>query len=242
MSAHGTGNEPDGGMPIRDAACLVLVDRSGAQPRLLMGRRHESQVFLPNKWVFPGGRVEEDDRALAMVLAENAGLVRATKNCGETECTSALVPFALTAIRETFEETGHFLGRATAVGAIEGLPPAWQRIIDLGLSPDFDSFQPLARAITPPGRPRRFDTWFFMAEWPPDTGVRGMSDGELLDVGWFTMTQVRDLDLPIITRYIVDDVATALEAKPPGDRPLIPFYFQDVDGYRRTLIDAVWPV
>src|SRR5690606_14681763 len=45
----------------RDAATLILIDRSEATPRVLVGRRHHGHVFTPNKIVFPGGRVDPDD-------------------------------------------------------------------------------------------------------------------------------------------------------------------------------------
>ena len=241
MTASGSGDQDDGGTPVRDAACLILADRTQDEPRLLMGRRHASQVFLPNKWVFPGGRVEDDDRAFTALLAETSGLMRSANHSLEAKRGLIQLPFALTAIRETFEETGLFLGR-TSAEVVTGLPPAWQKIIDLGLQPDFEGFRPLARAITPPGNPRRFDTWFFIANWHPDSGVIGQPDGELLDLGWFTLAEVRGLDLPNITRLIVDDVASLVDQAPaPASGTLIPFYFQDVDGYQRTLIDGRGP-
>ena len=48
----------------RDAATLVIVDTTSGEPRLLMGKRRATQVFMPNKVVFPGGRVDDDDRAV----------------------------------------------------------------------------------------------------------------------------------------------------------------------------------
>ncbi|MGY4371402.1 8-oxo-dGTP pyrophosphatase MutT (NUDIX family) [Bradyrhizobium sp. LB1.3] len=45
----------------RDAATLILVDRSGAVPKVLVGKRHDKVVFMPGKFVFPGGRVDKDD-------------------------------------------------------------------------------------------------------------------------------------------------------------------------------------
>ena len=49
----------------RDAATLIIVDREGPEPRVLMGRRHEGHKFMPGKFVFPGGRVEPEDRRMA---------------------------------------------------------------------------------------------------------------------------------------------------------------------------------
>lgn len=224
-----------GNPPIRDAACLILVDRTEAEPRVLMGRRLPSQVFLPNKWVFPGGRVDDDDRMLGAMMAEGSGLARTGRD-GDAA-------FALTAIREMFEETGLFAGRATTAGLDDDvalLPPAWRAIWELGLAPDFEHFRPLARAITPPGRPRRFDTWFFMCEWQADRSAAGQPDGELLDIGWFTVTEARALDLPLITRFIVDDVAMALGGEPDPwhtqEPPQIAFYYQETGAYQRVLV------
>ena len=48
----------------KDAATLILLDRTKRVPKVLMGRRHASHVFLPGKFVFPGGRVDPSDRAM----------------------------------------------------------------------------------------------------------------------------------------------------------------------------------
>ena len=48
----------------RDSATLILIDRSGTVPKVLLGRRHERHRFLPGKFVFPGGRVEIKDRLM----------------------------------------------------------------------------------------------------------------------------------------------------------------------------------
>jgi 8-oxo-dGTP pyrophosphatase MutT (NUDIX family) len=224
------GSHTDSDTPIRDAACLILIDRSEPEPRLLMGRRQATQVFLPNKWVFPGGRVDDEDRALAARLSEASG---AQANA------TTLVAFAIAALRETFEETGIVVASHMPPG--DGLEAAWQVSSEGGKFPGSDGLKPLARAITPPGRPRRFDTWFFVKDWSRHRQAGGSPDGELLDLGWFTLAEVRALDLPIITRYIVDDVASVLATGGDTPSPLIPFYFQDVDGYRRTLIDASGP-
>src|SRR5690606_33100114 len=48
----------------RDASTLVIVDQVMGVPRVLMGRRHLDQVFMPGKYVFPGGRVDAEDRTV----------------------------------------------------------------------------------------------------------------------------------------------------------------------------------
>ncbi len=42
-----------------DAATLILVDRTVATPKVLVGKRHDKVVFMPGKFVFPGGRVDK---------------------------------------------------------------------------------------------------------------------------------------------------------------------------------------
>lgn len=209
----------DGATPMREAACLVLIDRSDSEPRLLMGRRLPTQVFLPNKWVFPGGRVDDADHARAAELGARS----------DTPAHDAAhLPFVVAAIRETYEEAGLAIKdmRARDTTEAQGTPAA---------------LIPLARAITPPGQPRRFDTWFYLAEWRASHTATGTPDGELLDLTWFTLDEVRALDLSLITRLIVDDVALVASSAPDPRPAHVPFYFQAVDGYRRTLISPSWP-
>ena len=56
----------------RDSATLILIDRSGPVPKVLLGRRHERHRFLPGKFVFPGGRVEIQDRLMPMAAPLHA--------------------------------------------------------------------------------------------------------------------------------------------------------------------------
>ncbi len=249
-------SSPDDGSDlarIRDAACVVIVDEDGGTPRLLLGRRHADQVFLPGKWVFPGGRVDPGDHHCAAVWPSRT-----------PQPSAAQVPlaFALAAIREVFEETGLLIGREpyplSSVAPAQDLPgylpgclpnswpsswpnywpSSWQTFAAAGYVPACDRLTPLARAITPPGRPRRYDTWFFLADRRAVTRVQGAGDGELLDAGWFTLAEVRALDLPNITRLIVDDVATRLERGSGHECGPIPFYFQDNAGFQRVLMGA----
>src|SRR3984885_2022444 len=64
----------------KDAATLILVDRSTPVPKVLVGRRHDKVVFMPGKFVFPGGRVDKSDNrvpvAAPMPKALEANLLK----------------------------------------------------------------------------------------------------------------------------------------------------------------------
>ena len=46
------------GIKVRDAATMLVIDRTGPVPKVLLGRRHHGHKFMPGKFVFPGGRME----------------------------------------------------------------------------------------------------------------------------------------------------------------------------------------
>ncbi|WP_428833756.1 NUDIX hydrolase [Methylorubrum populi] len=212
----------------RDAATLIVLDRSRKRLKVLMGRRHAGLAFMGGKFVFPGGRIELSDRQMpvAGALSQRADdalrakLPRAPHHLGRS--------LALAAIRETYEETGLLIGTRD-YGAPDTVPEgAWQAFAKEGVMPDLEALHLVARAITPPKRPRRFDTRFFVvdrkavaAERP---GIVG-PDSELTELAWVDLDAARKLDLPRITRVILDDLEAAAAAGFPPYRP-IPFYFE----------------
>src|SRR5215469_17976728 len=94
----------------RDSATLILVDRSGELPKVLLGRRHERHRFLPGKFVFPGGRIEPADRLIAAAAALHEQHVRKLMQRMRRPSLAKAAAFALAAIRETYEETGLMVG------------------------------------------------------------------------------------------------------------------------------------
>src|ERR1700726_4306406 len=98
----------------RDAATLILIDRTESVPKVLLGRRHERHRFMPGKFVFPGGRIEPTDREMATLAALHdrhvARLMTKVRHASAAKAAS----FALAAIRETYEETGLMLGAPSA--------------------------------------------------------------------------------------------------------------------------------
>src|SRR5262249_21342533 len=94
----------------KDAATLILVDRTGAVPKVLLGKRHMRHKFMPGRYVFPGGRVDPADRSMPVARSlDPAALAQLMKRLQRPTAAKAQA-FALAAIRETFEETGLLLG------------------------------------------------------------------------------------------------------------------------------------
>ncbi len=188
----------------KDAATLILT-RGGAKPEVLVGRRAPGHVFMASKWVFPGGRIDRADFTAASVT-EPGAFTRARLEAELPPRRSrALV---LTAVRETFEETGLILGRAAPPASVAG---PWREFRQAGALPDLAALTYVARAITPPGRTRRFDARFFMADASallspePNAG-----SGELDEIAWLPLDEARALDLPSITRFVLGEVAARL--------------------------------
>ena len=195
----------------KDAATLILT-RGSARPEVLMGRRAPGHVFMASKWVFPGGRVDRSDFTAASARDLPPGVARRLE--GELPARRARA-LALTAVRETFEEIGLILGRPAPSANVAG---PWREYRQAGALPDLSVLSYVARAITPPGRTRRFDARFFMA--PADALLSPeptAGSGELDEIAWLPLDQARAQDLPAITRFVLGEVAGRL-ADP--DRPL----------------------
>jgi len=209
----------------RDAATLILVDRSEPTPKVLLGRRHAGHKFLPGRFVFPGGRVERGDGRMPVATPLHAAVeARLLKRVARPTPAKARA-FALAAIRETFEETGLLIGHKQE-GA-RGVPGRRTTLFDqVGVYPDLASMHFIARALTPPGRPRRFDTRFFAADATAIAhrveGVIG-PDAELVELVWLPITDVERLEMPTITKVALKELEARSAAGFGQDLP-VPFY------------------
>lgn len=199
----------DNAQPIRDAATLVIVDRSGPEPRVLLGRRRADLVFLPNVFVFPGGRVDDAD-ALApsadAVPADEAALLSIPRD-GHAPYSDAFVRgLALAAVRETFEETGLAAGVRVTRGVSDDAPENWLEFLATGVVPRLAPLNFFLRAITPKERPRRYDTRFFLID-ATEIAYRGQAtDDELSEVDWFGFRALETLDVPRMTRIVIKEL------------------------------------
>jgi 8-oxo-dGTP pyrophosphatase MutT (NUDIX family) len=169
---------------------------------------------MPGKFVFPGGAVDScDAKVRPAVDLEPPTLAKLMLRMRGRPSTRRARALAMAAVRETFEETGLILGRpAQSLSSVAGAG-AWQPFLDLGFGPDLSQLTYVARAITPPGRTRRYDSRFFLAHAKElanlDTPVRRIND-ELLEPRWFNFTEALALDLPSITREILSRIHAAL--------------------------------
>jgi 8-oxo-dGTP pyrophosphatase MutT (NUDIX family) len=163
---------------------------------VLMGQRGAAAAFMPSKYVFPGGGVDAADTATPAALS-----VRCTHRLGQHVGDDAPPPGALarTALRELAEETGLHL-----------VPAASLRFI--------------FRAITPPGRTRRFDARFFLADAAQiigDPDDFSAAEDELSHLHWVPLAQARALDLPFITEVVLSEVSAIACGH---DQPGVPFF------------------
>jgi 8-oxo-dGTP pyrophosphatase MutT (NUDIX family) len=205
---------------LRDAASVVVV-RRGAEPAVLMGQRGAAAAFMPDKVVFPGGAVEAADRAVPLARP----LPAACSARLAAEADPALAPaLAAAAIRELWEETGL---RLAAPGAWPSAPPpGWEGFAAAGGLPSAEGMTFVFRAVTPPGRPRRFDARFFLVDAGAlegdAEGFAGAS-GELSFLQWVPLAEARRFDLPFITEVVLAEVAHVLRRGGPPPEG-IPFF------------------
>ena len=189
-----------------------------------MGRRHQGHVFLPGRFVFPGGRVDPRDRLMPIAglldpRAEAKLMVQVRRPSAAKA--RALV---LTSIRETFEETGLLLGakRHEAPKA----PAGWEAFAEHRVFPDLSGIHFIARAVTPPRRARRYDTRFFTADAGAIAhkieGVIG-PEAELVELAWVTLDETRNLKLMAITEMVLETLQEQIAAGFSHDLP-VPFY------------------
>ncbi|WP_375281581.1 NUDIX domain-containing protein [Pseudooctadecabacter sp.] len=221
---------------LRDAATIIILRDRDTNPAILMGQRGAAAAFMPNKFVFPGGAVDAGDAQIELArplpadvaaqLAEDSALAPAT--------------LAVAAIREVWEETGQILGTRTPWPD----PPAdWRDFAAAGYRPDAAALEFVFRAVTPKGRPRRFDARFFLADATdlasdPDDFSR--AEDELSHLHWVPLAEARKLDLPFITEVVLAEIAVRLRA--PDAPRSVPFFRNDDEAHLVTRLGGKRPL
>ena len=208
---------------IRDAATMVLLRKRSGNHQVLMGQRGAGAVFMPNKYVFPGGAVDKPDYDIPPATPLSPTDEQKLSHMAPE---GVAIAIAMAAIRELWEETGLMLGQKGH--AVADVPVGWQGFYDQGLAPRADVLRFIFRAITPPGRPRRFDARFFIAD---SDAVHGSDEDfseasdELGHLHWINLSEAKALDLPFITEVVLSEVI-AITGDPDTPRKT-PFFHHD---------------
>ena len=195
-----------------DAGTLVIVEDTRDRPSILMGRRATAHVFMPGRYVFPGGRVDPADLTLAADHPLDVDqCIRLTHQTAAGYGPREAAATALAAIRETYEETGALVGEA---GDFTFTTSSWARFAELSIRPALRQLVPFARAITPPGSPRRYDTRFFCVPAsalivPPS--LDALPSDELEDVAWVPLDSFGERSIAPITLRILDELKVRFE-------------------------------
>jgi len=185
-------SEPDKSKIIRDAATVILLREISGAPHVLMGQRGAKAAFMPNKYVFPGGAVDEADYG------------RKIAGVADQRLQDKATGLYAAALRELEEETG------------------------LCLQPQTQALRFVFRAITPPGRPRRFDARFFVAsadDIANDPDDFSAACDELSHLHWIALGEARTLALPFITSVVLSEVEALLRT--PDAAHKAPFFYHE---------------
>lgn len=220
----------------RPAASLILMrDRRGGAPELLIVQRSAALAFAAGAYVFPGGRVDPDDLdaagRLCPDLASDEGAAR------------------VAAVRETWEET------AVAVG-LHPIPSPGEAVLQgAGVRFETDALIPFARWLPQEAVVRRFDTRFYLAEASGDAVP--VADGvETAHAFWATAAEVLERCRTgqgraiFPTRRLLERLArfsnfadARAEAERLPQRIITPWVEQRIDGaWLRIPADAGYPV
>ncbi|KPL51027.1 NUDIX hydrolase [Prosthecomicrobium hirschii] len=225
----------------KDAATLLILDRTAGAPlRVLMGRRHMRHRFFPGAYVFPGGKVDVADSFVPVATPyDEATAAKIGHDLKRPKTTARARAFGVAAIRETFEEAGLFIG-TRADGNAPKLKGDMAAFSERSIAIALDRLRFVARAITPPRRPRRFDTRFFacFAGDIVDRLEAGVGpSGELEDVAWLTIEEAKRTQIPPITVAILDEIEDRLASDPTLDPTApIPYYRWVGKTFQRSLI------
>lgn len=186
----------------RDAASVVLIRGEGDRAEVLMGRRRKRASFLPNIYVFPGGRVDAADRRAPEGVAPRPETDRLLRQHTAGASTLALT---LAGLRETHEETGYLIAREARERELAEAPdtPFWNALKRAGLMPDLARMDYIARALTPTMSPRRFNTRFFLADAGDAAGAPA-ADGELEDLHWLPLDAAHRLPIVDVTEFVLN--------------------------------------
>lgn len=172
----------------------MLIDRDRERPAVLMGRRSSKHAFMPNVFVFPGGRKDRDDwRVKSHTQLSNEVVSKLMERTHSRFSKATAHSLAIAAARELYEETSLHLSKN---GDLFDLSP----------------LRFVARAITPLGHNRRYDTRFFSCFCDEiELNISKLKDSEELSkLQWVDIQSPKDLGFPPITAHILEHLKQVL--------------------------------
>jgi 8-oxo-dGTP pyrophosphatase MutT (NUDIX family) len=162
----------------RPASTLILLRDAAGGPEVLMLKRHGLSDVLGGAFVFPGGKVDEDDARLDVAAHLDATAEALHARLGEPGIgTATAAGLYVAALRETFEEAGVLLGHGLAPAACADASARLRAgvsfnalLAEFGLRLAVNALLPWSRWITPErSLNKRFDTRFFVARLPEES-------------------------------------------------------------------------
>lgn len=196
----------------RDAASLLVYRKKKNQLEVLVGKRSERAKFAPGVYVFPGGNMEDADKKILINTRMDPDGVPS----GASKDIQAL---ALTAIRETWEETGILLSNNGSL--TRSTHPTWEKFRKRELVPAPEHISYLGRAITPAESDIRFHARFFTVDWKYCKGeIR--SGGELSDLRWVAISNPEALPMFDVTEFMLEQL-TSLIYSQNNSRPILSY-------------------
>jgi 8-oxo-dGTP pyrophosphatase MutT (NUDIX family) len=210
----------------RDASTVVIARDAAGGPELLMVRRKKGSSFMADAFVFPGGRVDDND-ASAHPLAGEEAIAKESRVAAIADDAARALTLAVAGIREVFEEAGILIAVADGKPIATDGDPWFRRaqeavhqgqrgfrevLAERDLSLAVSELAFFARWVTPVSEPRRFDARFFLARMPSgQTAVHNAE--ELVEQRWATPRAILDdyaagkLKLPPPTIWHLTDLA-----------------------------------
>ena len=206
---------PNGVRP-RLASTLILLDRTEAEPKVLMGRRNPASKFMPDKFVFPGGRVEEPgDRKMNAAGALPPEVERRLAKVVPRSRHPCPAPWRSARSAKPLRRPASCSAPAIWERPSSAPDGEWRKFAAQGFYPQLDNIHFIARATTPPRQARRFDTIFLAAEAADiATQVDGAvgPEHELVELVWVPMSKAHDLELSLITSVVLHELERRIAA------------------------------
>ncbi len=222
----------------RNASSIILIKGEAGDEKIVMGKRNKALKFMPGALVFPGGSVDRNDHRIPS--ADELNHVTAQKlmsNMRGNPLQSRARALGIAAVRELAEETGLLLGKPALKTPKH---PDWKLFAEKGLAPSLEPLRLLARAVTPPGLPKRFDTWFFVARLEDEHHVPNqgfVSSGELEDLQWISPEEAMGFETREITRVILVELMKRLRTDPQLSHEIeAPSYETRRDKFQRKMM------